>query len=78
MMPHKFNSGVKASVFLALRNELLVALREVDVEIDHALGFRASKRAASKARELFAERQRIADELAELGVDVAPHSSVQR
>lgn len=70
------NNGVKASVYLAMRNELLNALREIDLEITQALGFKTSKRAAHTARNLFAERARVADELSEYGIEVDPHPAV--
>lgn len=71
-------NGVKASVFLAMRSELLNALNEIDAEIDRALSYRTSKRAAQKARDLFEERARVADELEHFGVAVEPHPALAK
>lgn len=77
--PRITESGrVAASVFMELRSTLMSALREIDAEIDNTLGFKTSKRAAEKARQLFAERARIADELLTFGVDVEPHPALSR
>ena len=77
--PRITQSGrIKASACLELRSHLLDALREIDGEIDKALGFKTSKRAADKARQLFAERANIADELVTFGVNVEPHSSLRK
>lgn len=75
-MRPKNNTGAKASVFFAMRSELLKALADVDSEIDQALGYKSSKRAAEKARQLFAERSRLADELLEFGVEVDAHPAL--
>jgi hypothetical protein len=53
-------------------------LNEIDAEIDSTLKFQSSKRAAEKARQLFAERAAIADELLGFGVDVEPHPALQK
>lgn len=69
--------NVKASVFLAMRSDLMTALQEIDAEIERALRYRSSKRAAHTARQLFAERARVADELLEFGIEVDPHPALQ-
>ena len=76
-MRPKNNTGVKASVFFAMRSELLKSLACVDAEINQALGFKTSKRAAEMARQLFAERARLADELLELGIEVDAHPALR-
>lgn len=68
--------GIKASVFMAMRNNLLTALRDIDAEIDYTLTMRRSNRALARAKELFAERQRLSDELADYGVEVETHPAV--
>ena len=75
-MRPKNNTGVKASVFFAMRTELLKSLADVDSEIDQALGFKSSKRAAEMARQLFAERARLSDELLEFGIEVDAHPAL--
>ena len=67
-----------ASVFLDLRSRLFNLLRDIDAEIDSTLKFKTSKRAAEKARQLFAERAAVADELLGFGVDVEPHPALQK
>lgn len=67
---------VKASVFMAMRNDLLQSLRDIDWEIDRVLEKRSSKRAADRAKTLFCERDRVVDELAEFGLIIGPHKSV--
>lgn len=61
---------------MAMRNSLLASLADVDGEISQALKFRKSQRALERARALFAERQRIVDELADFGVHVEAHPAV--
>ena len=68
--------GIKASVFLAMRNDLINALREIDAEIDKTLKAGKSKRAFEHAKQLFAERQRVSTELVEFGVEVETHPAV--
>lgn len=68
--------GIKASVFLAMRNDLINAVREIDAEIDKALKSGKSKRAFEHAKHLFAERQRVSTELVEFGVEVPTHPAV--
>lgn len=67
-----------ASVFLELRSALLSALQEIDSEISAVLAYRTSKRAAEKARQLFAHRAQVADELSAYGVSVDPHPAVSQ
>lgn len=69
-------NGLTASVFMGIRNKLLAALRDVDAEIDYTLSIRRSNRALVRAKELFAERQRLSDELIEYGVEVETHPAV--
>lgn len=69
-------NGVKAATFLRMRNDLLAALNKIDADIDKVLGQKASNRTLAKARELFAERERVAAELAAFGVDVEAHPAV--
>ena len=69
---------MKASQFLARRNELLTALRNIDAEIMDMLGYRASKRALDRARELFSERRRVAAELEAMGVEIDDHPAVEQ
>jgi hypothetical protein len=77
--PRITESGrIKASAFLELRSSLFNALREIDAEIDKALRFKTSKRAAEQARQLFFERGNIADELLAFGVDVDPHPALKK
>lgn len=71
-------NDMKASAFFAMRTSLLTALAEIDAEIDKALGFKTSKRAADKARQLFAQRSQVADELVEFGVEVDAHPALQK
>ena len=66
-----------ASVFLDLRSRLFDLLRQIDLEIDSTLKDETSKRAAEKARQLFAERAAVADELAGFGVEVEPHPAIK-
>lgn len=68
--------GIKASAFLAMRNDLIQALSEIDAEIDKALKNSKSKRAFEHAKHLFAERQRVVTELVEFGVEVDTHPAV--
>lgn len=68
--------GVKASVWLAMRTNLLNALAEIDSEIDKALRNRTSKRAAVRAKQLFDERERVVVELERFGLDPGPHRAV--
>lgn len=68
--------GVKASVWLAMRTNLLNALAEIDAEIDKALRNRNSKRAAVRAKQLFDERERVVVELERFGLDPGPHRAV--
>jgi hypothetical protein len=69
---------IAASVFLEMRSALIKHLAEIDDEIDKALGFKTSKRAAEKARQLFAERARVADELLTFGVTADPHPALSK
>lgn len=69
-------NGLTPSAFMAIRNNLLTALRDVDAEIDYTLSLRRSNRALARAKELFLERQRLTDELAEYGVEVDTHPAV--
>lgn len=71
-------NGIKASVWLEMRNNLLTALALVDAEIDKALLNPASQRAATRCKELFAERERVAAELEDFGLWVEPHPAVWR
>lgn len=70
--------GMKASVFLAIRSDLLRTLGEIDAEIDEVLKHPKSKRAFERAKVLFAERKRIVDELVHFGVEAEPHHAVER
>lgn len=70
--------GQKASSFMAMRSELLNALSDIDSEIDKILTFRKSQRAADRARTLFQQRGRVADELRDYGLEVDPHPAVDR
>lgn len=77
--PRITESGkISASDFLDLRSRLFILLREIDAEIDSTLKYKTSKRAAEKARQLFAERASVADELLGFGVDVEPHRALKK
>ena len=67
---------MKASVFMAMRSQLISAICDVDEEISNALRSPKSQRAHDRAKALFAERQRLADELEHYGVFVDPHPAV--
>lgn len=67
----------KASVYLAMRTQLLSALNDVDGEIDQVLKARNSQRAADRARVLFLVRARLVDELHDYGLDIDPHPAVE-
>lgn len=73
-MPAK--DELTASEFFSMRSELIKCLQLIDTEIDKTLGFKSSKRAADKARQLFSDRAKVADELLGFGVEVDPHSAV--
>ena len=63
--------------YLAIRNDLFDSLKEIDAEINKALAFNKSKRAAETARNLFADRARVVDELlVAYGIQAQPHSSL--
>lgn len=68
---------VKASVYLAMRTQLLNALAEIDGEIDQVLRARKSQRAADRARVLFMARSRVVEELREYGLEIDPHPAVE-
>lgn len=68
--------GAKASVYMAMRNQLLTTLREIDVEIDQVLASKKSQRAADRARALFMARGRLAEELRDYGIETDPHPAV--
>lgn len=68
--------GIKASVFLAARTDLLLALRDIDGEIDQAIKNTKSARAFERAKDLFAARGRVARKLKEFGIDVEDHPAV--
>ena len=69
----------KASDYLSVRNELFSLLQGIDVEIDKALNFKTSKRAAETARQLFAERARVLDELlTNYGIEAEPHPALSK
>lgn len=65
-------------MWLAMRSDLIAAVQGIDAEIDKVLKFPASQRAADKAKELFAERHRVAKELKDFDVVVEPHPAVLR
>lgn len=68
---------MKASTFLARRNELLQSIRFLDAEIDAVLSGERSAENADRAKRLFADREHVADLLGlEFGVDVEPHVAV--
>lgn len=70
--------NMKASVFLALRTQMLEHLADIDAEIDHTLRFPNSQRACDRAKELFKDRKRVVDELREFGLDPDPHPAVDK
>lgn len=70
-------NGVKASTYLAMRTELLIALREIDEEINKALAVRKSAQAFERAKTLFSARKRIVKRLsAEFGLQIDDHPAV--
>ncbi len=67
---------MKASTFLARRNELLQSIRFLDAQIDDVLSGECTGEAAARARRLFGDREHVAELLEGLGVDVEPHVAV--
>lgn len=71
-------NGIKASVYMQMRNDLIDTVKSIDAEIKTVLAFPASKRAAGTARELFAWRKRVAEELRLYGVEVDDHPALKK
>lgn len=67
---------MKASDFLAARNDLLNTLREIDAEISKVITNKRSSKAFEKAKALFAGRDFVVSQLAEFGLDVEAHPAV--
>lgn len=58
---------MRAQEKLDLRNTAILRLRDIDLQLESALGAPPSTRAASAARGLFAKRAKYADRILEFG-----------
>lgn len=61
---------------MELRSELLSKIASIDEQIIQVIDSRRTKKAFDQAKNLFAERSRIVDELSEYGLHIGQHPAV--